>query len=444
MTKVHFLDFTVLLDVVPLCLMALHLVPLCLMALTGCKALKSSPGLSKRGGTDECPVPAELLSVSHYPTLHEGPYMLFPSKLRRGYTVSITDDDGATFTDLFGSKSPVALFAVRGRRIFQLGGSTGSNARAFQQFAQALGNAAKHHDMPSADFCFDATDNDAFIMDNLRDARLYCASQITWLPPVYPVIAVPNAYYERSLLNDHMATVPWEQKIPKVFWRGMLTGTLGMYPGKSKDEFFNLPRVRAFQLAQMHPGMWDFGFNNIDDQFTERYMRSHWSKKQAEFIRGIQFQTLSNFSVELPRFKYLLNVDGIVVSWRLRDLLRSGSVVFHFMGKSAEFFFRDLKPWEHYVPVHDLEDVPGLYRQLEADEALARRIARAGRAFADARLTAAGQDCYLYRALEFVGARAAYELADPGALRRIGFVEVGARRGASRYLVDHAGRTVTA
>jgi len=378
---------------------------------------------------EKCPIPEEMHSLSNYPSLHEGPYTHSPSMLRDKYKVNITDDDGKTFTELFGPTSPIVFFAVRGSRLFQRGGNIGPVASVFQNFAQMLGHATQGPDMLSvgADFCYDATDNDAFALDRLRDAELYCASPITWMPAAYPVIAVPNYYYEQSLVHTSsgpLTVIPWEQKVSKIFWRGGLTGTLDMYTGGSADPFFNLPRVVSYKLAQEHPDVFDFGFTGFDEQLTDRYMGGRRTKEQAEFLGGLQIQQSVNFSVELPRFKYLLNIDGIVVAWRLRDLLRSGSVVFHFVGKSAEFFFRDLTPWKHYVPVHDIQEVPTLYAKLEADPELAQSIAAAGKDFADTRLTVAGQDCYLSRFLEFVSNRTAYKLADPAGLREMGFFEV--------------------
>lgn len=389
-------------------------------------------------GTDKCPIPAELLGLTHFPTLHTGPYAKNPWRLRPEFTVDITDDEGETYTNLFGPTSPVAFFAVRDSRLFQLGGNASPTTDVFNRFTGALAHALNHRiSLPSGDFCFDATDNDAFVLNYLNHAELYCASQITWFPAPYPIIAVPSIFYERSLMHDHMIAVPWDQKVPKIYWRGSLTGTPGMYTGGSKDPFMNLPRVVAYQVAQRHSEMFDFGFTHIDNQLTERYMGGDTNKEQASLIDGIRFSKNDDFQTSLPRFKYLLNVDGIVVAWRLRELLMSGSVVFHFMGTSAEFFFRDLKPWEHYVPVHDLHSLPELYRKLDADPVLARRIAAAGKAFAGKRLTVDGEDCYLSHFVQFISNRTRYELADVEALKAMGFFEIHAtkRKKMNRQLI---------
>lgn len=64
--------------------------------------------------------------------------------------------------------------------------------------------------------------------------------------------------------------------------------------------------------------------------------------------------------------------------------------VLHHPGDTAEFFYRDLVPGEHLVLVERLADLPALLRSLEQDPAKAQRIAAAGQAFAEQRLTEEG------------------------------------------------------
>lgn len=56
--------------------------------------------------------------------------------------------------------------------------------------------------------------------------------------------------------------------------------------------------------------------------------------------------------------RYLFNFRGVAASFRLKHLFLCGSLVFHVGDEWLEFFYPQLKPWVHYIPVkQDLSDV---------------------------------------------------------------------------------------
>lgn len=56
--------------------------------------------------------------------------------------------------------------------------------------------------------------------------------------------------------------------------------------------------------------------------------------------------------------RYLFNFRGVAASFRLKHLFLCGSLVFHVGDEWQEFFYFQLKPWVHYIPVQqDLSDV---------------------------------------------------------------------------------------
>jgi len=89
-------------------------------------------------------------------------------------------------------------------------------------------------------------------------------------------------------------------------------------------------------------------------------------------------------------FKYALDMDGGASTFRLKAQFLSGSVVFRVEheGKDdrlEQFFFKDLKPWKHYVPVsfEKLEtDLPTKVKWAQEHDDKARKIAEAGMKFA--------------------------------------------------------------
>ncbi|OBS70397.1 hypothetical protein A6R68_01071 [Neotoma lepida] len=60
------------------------------------------------------------------------------------------------------------------------------------------------------------------------------------------------------------------------------------------------------------------------------------------------------------KYKYLFNFRGVAASFRFKHLFLCGSLVFHVGDEWVEFFYPQLKPWVHYIPVKtDLSNVQG-------------------------------------------------------------------------------------
>ena len=82
-------------------------------------------------------------------------------------------------------------------------------------------------------------------------------------------------------------------------------------------------------------------------------------------------------------YKYQLCVDGTVAAYRLPYLLAGGSLVFKQDSKYYEHYYRDLKPWVHYVPVkEDLSDLVDQIKWAQNNDEKAKQIALNAREFA--------------------------------------------------------------
>ena len=93
---------------------------------------------------------------------------------------------------------------------------------------------------------------------------------------------------------------------------------------------------------------------------------------------------------QVERFQYLIDVEGIGYSGRLKYLLHSGRPILIQDRPWREWYFSQLQPWTHFAPVRrDLADLPFVLDRLDADPALRARIGEASRAFAAKHLTAA-------------------------------------------------------
>lgn len=91
---------------------------------------------------------------------------------------------------------------------------------------------------------------------------------------------------------------------------------------------------------------------------------------------------------QVRRYRFLIDVEGVGYSGRLKLLLHSGRVVFIQERPWREWFFDRLRAWDHYVPVkRDLSDLVANIEKVSADPQLARHIGEGGRRFADEYLT---------------------------------------------------------
>ena len=86
-------------------------------------------------------------------------------------------------------------------------------------------------------------------------------------------------------------------------------------------------------------------------------------------------------------YKYLFNFRGVAASFRLRHLFLCESLVLHVGEDWIEFFYSELRPWYHYVPVStELEEVEYLLEFLQENDKLVRSIAENGRKFIEEHL----------------------------------------------------------
>lgn len=103
--------------------------------------------------------------------------------------------------------------------------------------------------------------------------------------------------------------------------------------------------------------------------------------------------TCSNFvslADQVRCWRYLIDIEGYGYSGRLKLLFFSRRLVFLQQRPAAEWYFPDLKPWVHYVPVRrDLTDLPTTLRLVKENPELEQHIIVNALEFAQQRLTRA-------------------------------------------------------
>lgn len=162
--------------------------------------------------------------------------------------------------------------------------------------------------------------------------------------------------------------VPWEQKMPIVFWRGATTGISPT--GLWKD----LQRIKLCAIASsaVNHDHFDIGLSGI----------VQLSKQDANHIEALGY--LRQFiPIKVSNtYKYLVDVDGNSNAWSaLFQKLLSGSVVLKVASPSnfRQWYYDELIPWVNFVPVEsDMSDlVEKVHWLLEHDEE-ARKIGENG------------------------------------------------------------------
>lgn len=159
-----------------------------------------------------------------------------------------------------------------------------------------------------------------------------------------------NGYKElRKHIDD--SDLSWEQKYPRLYWRGAPHG----FPYQVYDpENISSQRKLLLKFSNQLPTICDAAF-------------SCTTQKK-----------------EMLGYKYLIDIDGEVNAWSgLFWKLYSGSVVFKVESHYEQWYYSDISPWVHYVPVKgDLSDLYDRFEwALQNDEAC-RHIAENGKKFA--------------------------------------------------------------
>jgi len=137
---------------------------------------------------------------------------------------------------------------------------------------------------------------------------------------------------------------PWESKLRKAVWRGTMNG------GNVKD-WREMPRAKLVQRSV------DDHNRTIDAGFAEHPNPSQLNAKRRE-----KEEEAARASLTVPRmpeldymkYRAILDTDGNGWSGRFGLIMCYNSVVIKIESEKGfmAYYQRDLRPWEHYIPVH--------------------------------------------------------------------------------------------
>lgn len=175
----------------------------------------------------------------------------------------------------------------------------------------------------------------------------------------------------------------WENRIPKVFWRG-------------RDS--NKNRLKLIDIAREHPDLFNVSLTNF---FFYREQQDRYGPKSdhVSFFKFMDVSTctlnISTYKINCFQYKYQLNLDGTVAAYRFPYLLGGGSLVFKQNSKYYEHFYNKLVPNVHYVPIkEDLSDLVEKVLWAKENDAEAYKIAKSGQEFINEHVLPKDIFCY--------------------------------------------------
>ncbi|XP_053169093.1 protein O-glucosyltransferase 1 isoform X2 [Hemicordylus capensis] len=170
-------------------------------------------------------------------------------------------------------------------------------------------------------------------------------------PAVWPIYPTGLGRWDlmREDLKSSAKKWPWKKKIPKVYFRGSRTSS---------------ERDPLILLSRENPDL-------VDAEYTKNQA---W-KSEKDTLGKPPAKEIP--LVDHCKYKYLFNFRGVAASFRFKHLFLCGSLVFHVGEDWQEFFYPQLKPWVHYVPVKsDLSDVRELLQFVKENDDLAQEISK--------------------------------------------------------------------
>eukprot|EP00927_Polykrikos_kofoidii_P053951 TRINITY_DN48463_c0_g1_i1.p1 TRINITY_DN48463_c0_g1~~TRINITY_DN48463_c0_g1_i1.p1 ORF type:complete len:485 (-),score=52.81 TRINITY_DN48463_c0_g1_i1:33-1487(-) len=218
--------------------------------------------------------------------------------------------------------------------------------------------------------------------------------------------------FQRSLDKQH----PWEKKRGKAFFRGhdweSINSWIENLPGRPAEpcvstvtsSLTNSFGYRRWYEELSSPGealadLLDVGLTGAPDFYMSK-------RKAKNFAKPVSIP-------DHAAHKYLLHLDGAAHSTRLVKLLTLGCVVLKQESPYFEYFYRNLRPYEHYIPIsrdrcsHD--NLTAAIRWLRSHDEEARRIASNARQIQRELLTISAATCYWQRLLAVYGGLQAFD-----------------------------------
>jgi hypothetical protein len=168
---------------------------------------------------------------------------------------------------------------------------------------------------------------------------------------------------------------PWHSKISKAVWRGAPTG--------NELDWRDLPRAKLIKISRDNPSI-------IDASFTANWLPQRNETEKLDIISS-GFANASIPFADFQMYKAIIDIDGNSWSSRFADLLCMNSVVIKVEPYLVDYFYVELQPWVHYIPVHrNMSNLVEMVNMVldDSQQEKMKEIVKQANAFCQSKLTA--------------------------------------------------------
>lgn len=279
-------------------------------------------------------------------------------------------------------------FTVKNNKVFTSRSFKGDFPRE-ALIKKALTKLCKDYTLPNLEFITSMHDElgEEFDVPVFVMAKLHNHSKQILIPDFD---ALEGKYQVLRKKDVTSFSVPWESKINQLVWRGSSAQrALDGYTGcMTCDNPRSFSRVLLCELSQYYP-------NLIDAKFTF-FAQGGENVPYVQQFKGEKLSFEQQF-----RYKYHVMVDGnscpySASGWKLF----TNSLLFKAHSERIQWYYRLLKPYEHYIPVkEDLSDLMEKLTYYIQHDAEAKTIANNARHFAITHICQNENMIYLYKTL---------------------------------------------
>jgi Glycosyl transferase family 90 len=191
---------------------------------------------------------------------------------------------------------------------------------------------------------------------------------------------VPDTYFFLSRgyqwLRDVVASLPsWAERQNLVFWRGSATNNRIAIDGSAIEGIEQIPRVTLCLALRGH--------ELADAAISACWGSDFVPEEQLEYFTKEQIFRPAIPMPEHGSYRYLIDIDGVASAWGFFEKLLLGSCVLKVGSRFEQWYYRELREWQHFVPVRaDLGDLVAQIEWCHEHPDQARQIAEEGQRFA--------------------------------------------------------------
>ncbi|MGB7600914.1 MAG: glycosyl transferase family 90, partial [Candidatus Sulfotelmatobacter sp.] len=189
---------------------------------------------------------------------------------------------------------------------------------------------------------------------------------------------IPDLYFTRSegyhsLKQRFLHGVPdWSSRSPTAIWRGTTTGKI-----VSIDNYKENLRIQLVYYCRDYPSLVDAKIMQV------RQLRANDAQMISAALKADKLLAEPMRPDEFMNYQYSIDIDGNANAWGLFEKLALGLCVLKIESPWEQWFYPEMKPWVHYVPIRsDLSDLIPTLRDLQSKPEVGERIAKAAAIFA--------------------------------------------------------------